>query len=293
MRQKILIISILTLFLLSMAGVGQETYDGDPFDSLKDIRILKSTRSDVESVLGGSTIEGCYICRYESNGEATTVVYATDYCKGDLPGWNVPKDTVLSYYRFPKFSLALSNESLEKLNFQLSGSDIFDDDSGYYYSNLELGIQIEKGLTEKIGYVKHLPTSEDDYMRCDGFPPFNPVSEIYYPNEVHDDSSLEFGQATLESMVVEMSQNPEGYRGYFVVYQGVNQEPTQFEEYLTDLQSFLHSLEEEDSRVRISIIDAGCLETFKIETFIIPENWMPPVPKRSTSVSSFQKLCCH
>src|SRR5687767_3672368 len=60
----------------------------------RGIKPLRSTRADVERLLGSSP-DPCR-CIYKTSGEVVYVEYAIAPCKGASPGWNVSSNTVLS-----------------------------------------------------------------------------------------------------------------------------------------------------------------------------------------------------
>src|SRR5262245_1458410 len=72
---------------------------------------LHSTRADVERIFGASTSD-CK-CVYNASDAVIHVEYAIERCKGALPGWNVPADTVLRFTVRPTAQQNFSELKLE------------------------------------------------------------------------------------------------------------------------------------------------------------------------------------
>src|SRR5689334_18045352 len=90
MKSSIVLASLLMIVFLTFT-------QGTP--GWRAIVPLQSTRAQVEQILG--TLDMRCEC-YSTETETIRVEYASGPCKGALPGWNVPADTVLSLQIYPK-----------------------------------------------------------------------------------------------------------------------------------------------------------------------------------------------
>ena len=173
------------------------------------IRPLYSNRSDVEKVLGNPS--GDCNCIYQTLNEVVKVNYATDYCKGDIYGWNVPKDTVLY------FSVEPNNpQKLERLS---KASDFIHINSNGKMSEISpsLGIVYTINHYEHIDFSTYFPTPKDSSMRCKGFPPFNLVSSYYEPYGKYDIQNWQTIENGVVSLVLKAKEQPD-HIGYIIVY---------------------------------------------------------------------------
>ena len=126
MKTKNLIILLLTLIvplIQSRNGIG-----------LRSILPPRSTRTEVERELGPLDLR----CQcYKTEKELVHVVYATGPCTGDLPGWNVPRDTVLSLTITPYKEVAFSEVEPKNEDFVRTLDDTFT----AYYGNGDKGLR--------------------------------------------------------------------------------------------------------------------------------------------------------
>jgi hypothetical protein len=137
---------------------------------------LKSTRADVEKMLGRSTD---HIPTYDLRDEVVTVSYAQFPCDHKPPpgwpvpppGWNVPKDTVVSIHVKPRKSVPLSSLGLDLNEFKRVRGD-HDLPQHFRYVNEEKGYSIEvfafggeKG--EIVSAYVYFPTAKEEVaFRC-------------------------------------------------------------------------------------------------------------------------------
>ena len=96
---RLIILSIVTATAASLTQSEQKI-------GWRGIVPLRSTRTHVERQLGLFDVK----CQcYETEKEIVHVGYASAPCTGDVPGWNVPRDTVLSITVSPKSEPAFSD----------------------------------------------------------------------------------------------------------------------------------------------------------------------------------------
>lgn len=128
---------------------------------------LKSTRTDVEKLLGSSK-EGSDI--YETETEKVNVLYAQGLCKENkLSRWNVPKDTVLVINVIPKKDISVSS-FISKFT-QEFDKEIDPEIKGvFYYYNADHSVSFETRKSsngnENIVFILYKPTKNDNRFRC-------------------------------------------------------------------------------------------------------------------------------
>src|SRR4249919_555693 len=99
-------ITYLCLLCLALQGSAQ--------DALQSFVPLRTTRNEVEKVLGQPLKTPCQTCSYRSTEGAITVSYSEAPCVGLLRGWNVRSDVVLYVSVNPKETRPFSDYKLEK-----------------------------------------------------------------------------------------------------------------------------------------------------------------------------------
>ena len=229
---------------------------------------LKSTRAQVERELGAFDIK-CQCYRTES--EIVHVDYATGRCTGDLPGWNVPHDTVL------RSTISLKKER-QFAELETSVDDFVktvDDTITTHYGNANRGIRYSVSTTGFVTEVNHLPSIKDNELRCPGFPPTDGGITSYKPyHEFHYDN-LEDLTSRLGEFGVRLSKSPQ-YKGYVVVYAGINQKAPRVEEVAKAAKTYLLG-ELEINPEALQVINGGYRETSTVELFVLPIDWPVPV----------------
>jgi hypothetical protein len=112
---------------------------------------LHSTRADIERLLGPGSNTGP-VSIYKTANESIYVEYATEPCKGSMPGWNVTAGTVLHFTVRPKSEQHLSDVGIDVTQF----TKTYDDAMGTYYTNIREGIRYavsSDGTVESVSYI--------------------------------------------------------------------------------------------------------------------------------------------
>src|SRR6266850_2314540 len=129
---------------------------------------LKSTRADVEQLLGSSKglLAGNY--NYETKTEKVEVMYSEGSCKPSLEGqWNVPVDTVLSITVFPQTKVLVSTLRLDERTF--SRAQEAHPENWLYYVSPEKGVMVHAmqiNGCEEVMSITYRPTTKDEGLRC-------------------------------------------------------------------------------------------------------------------------------
>jgi hypothetical protein len=123
---------------------------------------LKSTRSDVERILGPSN--GAYGVTYQLEEGNLFIEYSSGPCRPERKGgWNVPENIVVLVSFTPKVKKRIGVLKLDPKKFR----KVVDDHviGVVYYINDEDGItySVQAG---KVDYVEYGPAKRDDHLYC-------------------------------------------------------------------------------------------------------------------------------
>jgi hypothetical protein len=132
----------------------------------KQVVVLKSTRSDVESLLGGSRYQG-YDVSYDLEKGHLFIEYSTiNFCEeGESFGWNVSEWTVIEVSYRPLDPPPLSSLNLDLARFRKERENpccpdlitYINDDEGVAYTVSSDGI---------LNDIRYFPSSRYNNLRC-------------------------------------------------------------------------------------------------------------------------------
>ena len=170
------------LFIVPLLIFGQN-------NSWNGIVPLYSTKSDVEKIPSIKqdkclVAKNTYYCSYLLENQRITVNYAQDKCKGEIPGFDVPRDTVLtiSVYDLKEANELFRSLKKNKDKFFLTIDDVFHG----FWTNAEEGIRYPFSNSDKAPTsVIFIPKRTDDKLRCNGFPPFSPEGQHFTMDTNH------------------------------------------------------------------------------------------------------------
>jgi hypothetical protein len=286
MKKKFPLISIL-IFVSVISGYGQS-------NSWNNITPLRSTRIDVEKLLGKSKEDKCFRCYYRTTKEAISVTYSEGKCK---EGWEVPTDTVLSIDVSSELDSGKSFKELklDKSKFYVTVGHSFDGT----WTNAEQGLQYDFSNIElKLRQIRYIPKKSDNHLRCDGFPPFTPEGQYYTRDRylLYDsalDKKYNLGRifALSDIFIVDTIKNTETYKGYVVVYFDNKLSLTEYKRQLDKIKEHIFKgfKRNKTSTEHISIIEGGMKERAEIEFYILPKQWKPPAPNPTLPSPQFMK----
>jgi hypothetical protein len=233
---------------------------------------LRSTRTQVEQILGPLNIQ----CQcYSTETEIIRVEYAQGACKGILPGWNVPADTVLSVEVLPKKPLLFSDLNLRTEDFVKTA----DDTVTTHYGNGESGFRYSVSSMGKVTSIWHGPSVKDNHLRCTGFPLSDGGVTTYRPYYKFSYETSDDVQDRLGEFGVRLLKGPE-FRGYVMVY-GT---PGQKKDTVPDLVSRVRSYLVNELGVKsnaLDVVEGGYREEPTVELFLIPRDWPRVIPTPS------------
>lgn len=230
---------------------------------------LRSTRTQVERELG--SLDPRCEC-YKTEKEIVHVHYATAPCTGHLPGWNVPRDTVLSMTVAPMTEPAFSDFEPNKSDFVKTTDHSFTS----YYGDGNRGIRYSVSASGFVTSVSYQPSVKDNYLRCAGFPltdggvtAYNRYNEFFYGKL--DDITSELG-----AFVIQLQKSPD-YKGYVIIYAPYNKKIPGIEEFSNKAKDYMIDDLRTDPRA-IEVIRGGYREEATVELFLIPRQWPAPIP---------------
>lgn len=129
---------------------------------------LKSSRTDVERLLGPprGIVGGSY--SYETKKEKVRIVYSQGLCEPGLEGrWKVPADTVLSITVFPQTTVLVSSLLLDKSMYKRSQE--VHPENWVWFVSPEAGVMVHAMLIngrEEVMSITCRPATKDDELRC-------------------------------------------------------------------------------------------------------------------------------
>ncbi len=138
----------------------------------KGLTPLKSTRADVEKILGkpSRSVPGPVI--YGNDSERVDVAYARDRCEYANGGWNVPANTVIRLEVRPVKTVLLEDLSFDRSKYDVSKWS----HPSYWktYRNEEEGISLETTdlgkNTEIVRVIQYFPKLSDQALKCGNNP---------------------------------------------------------------------------------------------------------------------------
>lgn len=264
---------LLLPWLLIVLGAGAAPQGTKPSNSWNGIIPLYSTRHDVERLLGSpQNAKDCTYCIYRN--DTVHVLYAEDYCKGQIAGWDKPQDTVITFIVYDTDHKLVENLKKE----QPTLIETADDTRIVYYTDLQNGRQY---LVSPEGYVKgtkFFPLQQDSYLRCKGFPPYDQITTTY---TLFDSFPVTDGYANdfvrVDSFFLTLQEMPQ-YRGYIFIYGDSKTRSAQLEKYVAKLKNYLG---EKLLKSNISVFPGGCRRKGRVEIFLLPDTYPSPNPTPS------------
>ena len=260
MKMKSFIFLLLTLIVSLIQSNNSAAWRG--------ISPLRSTRAEVERELG-PFIPSCQC--YKTENELVHVVYATGPCTGELPGWNVPGDTVLGFTITPYKVTAFSEVEPKKEDFVRTLDDTFT----AYYGDGDRGLRYSVSARGFITSISYLPSVKDNSRRCVGFPLTDGGITAYSPYDEFTYDSLEDITSRLGEFTIRLRKQ-HGYKGYVVVYASPNHNIDGVASFANKAKDFLINEFKIDPETIVSI-NGGYREKPMVQLFLIPNLWPPPV----------------
>jgi hypothetical protein len=249
---------------------------------------LRSTRADVERVLGSPTTPRG--SGYETENERVTVSYSNGPCERGVPeAWNVQRDTVISLTVYPKATLIITSLQLDRTKYRRAR----DPHVGtiVYYINEEDGIRIEasalEGEIEEVRSITYMPPARDSHLRCPGSSV--PSDENVPPPRKFDEySNIPFSdeRARLDNFAFYVQQEQETI-GYIIAYAGRRARAGEARARAERAKNYLVNKRGINAE-RIVTIDGGHREELMVELYLVPRGMAGPSATPTVDPSEVQ-----
>ena len=231
---------------------------------------LKSTREDVERILGLPKQRTINASIYDFRGEEVFVVYSSGPCAVNPDGWNVPPDTVVNFTITPEPQLKVTERRLNDQGYKLKQDGDVGDIA--YYINEDAGIRYEVNTRE--GVVKgitYLPTSKQATLRCSGSGE-SIVKTFKFGEYLGANLS---GDNKLLNNFAEILIKHGSTDAYLVVYEDGSVTDEDAITHRRTVKEYLVNSLHLDTR-RIKVIDGGCRQKPGIELYVVPSGGYLP-----------------
>ena len=242
---------------------------------------LKSTRRDVEAVLGAPTTPGG--STYEPDNRYIHVEYSDGPCEKGWPyGWNVPKDTVVNIWVSVK-ETPLADLKLDERKYQKYSDGHIQD--RVHYVNYDEGIDI---LVDEfpIGRVKgfsYMPTSADEKLQCpdarNRLPPGRKQADSINKFDAYGDLKSAHERYRLDIAASYAVQLPDS-EIYLIAYAGRVARQGEAAARASCAREYLIK-EHRISAERIRAIDGGYQEQLLVEIYVEPKDGDIPLARPS------------
>jgi hypothetical protein len=244
---------------------------------------LHSTRADVERLLGTPKESRGVASTYDTNNERVRAFYSGGKCNEVTSnGWNVPRDTLLSFTVQPNATLLVEDLKLDKkyervVDYHVHGV--------VYYFNKEDGVRISarmlKEAGEDVDSITYEPTAEDSNLKCapsseqrkDG------IEKEYFIRKFdnYTDLSPEEEKARLDNFAIYLQKDEPQFKGYIVVYAGEGARSGDAKAHAKWAKGHLIKVRK-ITATRIITIDGGCRDRLEVELYALPSSMSPPAP---------------
>lgn len=263
-------------------------------NSWNNLTPLHSTRADVEKLLGKPKEDKYGCCQYKTEKETVSVSYINKICEN---GWNVLPNTVLSI----SFSPDSDAKTIEALNLDKSKFSIrVDDTLRATLTNADEGISysfsdVAHSFTQKLDYITYIPKKSDNYLRCDGFPPYSPDSQYYpiyqssfYRPELSKKEDLDRIFALSDSFIIDLLNGKETLRGYIIIYFDNKLSLKEYKNRFDKLKEYIYKKRKVSFEL-FTLIEGGLVEYSTIEIYILGKDQKPPTPNPTLPSPQFMK----
>lgn len=267
------IVGMLIICVCALSGIVVSL----PSKEWRGIAPLRSTRADVERLLGSPTEPHGFT--YETSNERVTVLYSGGLCgKAGSEVWNVPRDTVTSITVQPKTKLLVSDLQLDRSKYKKVSDPLIAD--VVYYSNVEEGVNVEtRAYEEVVISITYTPAAKDDYLRCPSSSPgqsnTNEGGHVVQSRKFDEYSDgLAKEETRLDEFAMVLHQEPE-WKGYVIVYAGRRAYANAAEERADLIKKYLVNKRSVEAE-RIVTVNGGHREELTVELYVVPRGASAP-----------------
>ena len=248
----------------------------------QDIVPLRSTRKDVERLLGSAQQSKGVAATFQLKDGRVRVFYSKGYCKRpNTNDWNVPPDTVVSLSFEPSNELKIAELKLDMTKYEREIDPHLE--RAVHYYNREAGIRISTRLEkegEEVHSIRREPAEKDLHLRCQKSSQALDTRP-FYPGIAFDEyGDLSFNQEKprLDNLAFYLKENEPTLLCYLIVYRGRR---------MRSVDAELRAKRSKDYMVKVHAIDAkrivtimvGCREKLEVVLYVIPNSMAPPPPQ--------------
>jgi hypothetical protein len=243
---------------------------------------LHSNRANVERLFGPSD-DSCK-CIYKTETEVVYVEYASEPCKGNPAGWNVPSDTVLSFTVRSKTQQRISDLDFDESKFVKT----YDDTMTTYYGSRDEGLKYAVSVAGIINSISYIPSIKDAGLRCSGFPADDGSAVQYSPIVKYSDISSSDENARLDSFALRLRDDLK-WKGYIIVYAGRLARSGEARARAERVKNYLVNVRGIEGK-RVLVFDGGYREELTVELYLVYSDMPAPVPTPTLAPSEVQKI---
>ena len=137
-------------------------------ESWRGIMPLRSTRADVERLLGPPSTDRSTTTFYEFERERVSFDYSEEPCGATWGGrWNVPRGTVISIWVTPRPNqLRLSDLRLDVSRFKRERDNELQYIVNYIDEEAGISYQVDTSADNEVTLIKYFPAARDNHRRC-------------------------------------------------------------------------------------------------------------------------------
>lgn len=246
----------------------------------RDIVPLRSTRADVERVLGPpvQTISE-YSVLYRTSTETVMVQYAQGLPCGigqKYSQWRVPRDTVESLLVTPTQTIHISDLGIDESKYEKrQGGHVRED---VYYINEQTGESLRVFMDEVKG-MSYFPGKLAKDLRCPGLAsrPDIKCQGLAPPRfDFYGDVSLERERSLLDNFSIALKDEP-NRTGFIISYAGKRARFGEAKARAQRAKNYLVKERHFDSN-RLKAVDGGYREAAEVELYVVPAGMCAPSP---------------
>lgn len=254
----------------------------------RGIMPLKSTRKDVEEVIGQPTTAGG--SSYQTASESVFVDYSDGPCEKGWPyGWNVARDTVVTISVSPKIKEALATLDLDESKYEKWRAGHISDIVHYTNRNAGIDLEVDEFWGNVIS-VSYIPTAAEGSLQCPDaakrLPPGRRQADSFFKFDEYGDIPFSYERERLDLFAAEIRRQPDS-EGYIIAYGGMiayaGEAKTRADcakNYLIEKHHF--------KAARILSIDGGYRETRLVELYVEPRGGDLPLARPSVRPSKIK-----
>ena len=270
-------VALVTVVVLACPSLGISALQAVEGKGWKGLVPLRSTRRDVEALLGPpATVGGS---SYQTNEATIFVSYSDGPCEERWPyGWNVDKDTVVSIVVSPREPGMFTGLKIDK-NEYVQSRDSHINTRMRYTNNREGITLVVDEITGRIGSFTYHPTDSQQKLQCPDAANRLPVggaqADPFFKFDAYGDLSPKLERERLDAVAAELLRRRDT-KAYLIGYAGKIAHKGEAGARAACARDYLlkkHHIQAD----RIQAIDGGYRETSEMEVYVEEEDGSIPL----------------